>query len=125
MTDRYAVFGNPLSHTLSPRIHTAFAEQFGEDMRYEAIQAPVDGFEATVRAFIAAGGKGINVTVPFKVQAEAMADESLEAANICGAANCLQFSDGRIVADNFDGIGLVRDIEDNLGVELKGKRVLF
>ncbi|HHB80404.1 MAG TPA: shikimate dehydrogenase, partial [Aliiroseovarius sp.] len=71
------------------------------------------------------GGKGINVTVPFKVQAEAMADESLEAANICGAANCLNFADGRIVADNFDGVGLVRDIEDNLCVELKGKRVLF
>jgi len=125
MTDRYAVFGNPLSHTLSPRIHTAFAAQFGEDMTYEAVEAPVDGFEDAVRAFIRAGGKGINVTVPFKVRAEAMADESLEASNICGASNCLKFGDGRIVADNFDGVGLVRDIEDNLGVELKGKRVLF
>jgi shikimate dehydrogenase len=125
MTDRYAVFGNPMGHTKSPFIHTAFAAQCGEDMTYEAIEAPVDGFEAAVRAFIAEGGKGINVTVPFKVAAEAMAGESLEAANICGASNCLKFEDGRIVADNFDGIGLVRDIEDNIGVELKGKRVLF
>lgn len=125
MTDRYAVFGNPLDHTLSPRIHTAFAAQFGEDMTYEAIEAPVDGFEDTVRAFAAHGGRGINVTVPFKVRAEAMADESLEAANICGASNCLKFEGDRVTADNFDGVGLVRDIEDNLGVELKGKRVLF
>lgn len=125
MTDRYAVFGNPLSHSLSPRIHAAFAAQFGEDMTYEAIEAPIDGFEAAVRDFVEAGGRGINVTVPFKVRAEAMADEALEAANICGASNCLNFAGGRIVADNFDGIGLVRDIEDNLGVELKGKRVLF
>lgn len=125
MTDRYAVFGNPLSHTMSPRIHSAFAAQFGEDMTYEAIEAPVDGFEDAVRAFIAKGGKGINVTVPFKVRAEAMADESLEAANICGASNCLKFEGDRIIADNFDGVGLVRDIENNLGVELKGKRVLF
>ncbi|GKY86355.1 shikimate dehydrogenase [Sinisalibacter aestuarii] len=125
MTDRYAVFGSPLGHTKSPFIHSAFAAQFGEDMSYEAVEAPVDGFEAAVRAFIAAGGKGINVTVPFKVRAEAMADEALEAANICGASNCLKFEDGRIIADNFDGVGLVRDIEDNLGVELKGKRVLF
>lgn len=125
MTDRYAVFGNPLGHTKSPFIHEAFAAQFGEDMTYEAIEAPVEGFENAVRGFIAEGGKGINVTVPFKVRAEAMADESLEAANICGASNCLKFEGGRIVADNFDGVGLVRDIEDNLGVELKGKRVLF
>jgi shikimate dehydrogenase len=125
MTDRYAVFGNPLSHTKSPYIHTAFAKQLGEDMTYEAIEVPVDGFEAAVRAFIAAGGKGINVTVPFKVAAEALADESLEAANICGASNCLKFEDGRIIADNFDGVGLVRDIEGNCGVELRGKRVLF
>ncbi|OIP82356.1 MAG: shikimate dehydrogenase [Rhodobacterales bacterium CG2_30_65_12] len=125
MTDRYAVFGNPLSHTKSPFIHAAFAAQFGEDMTYEAIEAPVDGFEAAVRAFFAAGGKGLNVTVPFKVAAEAMADEALEAANICGASNCLKFENGRIIADNFDGVGLVRDIEVNFGVELKGKRMLF
>lgn len=125
MTDRYAVFGNPLSHTQSPVIHNAFAAQFGEDMRYEAIEAPIDGFEGAVRDFIAAGGKGINVTVPFKVAAEAMADEVHEAARICGASNCLKFENGRILADNFDGLGLVRDIEDNLGISLSGKRVLF
>lgn len=125
MTDRYAVFGNPLGHTRSPQIHAAFARQFGDEMSYEAIEAPLDGFEPALRAFIAAGGKGINVTVPFKVTAEQIADESHEAAAICGASNCLKFEDGRIIAENFDGVGLVRDIENNLGVELKGKRVLF
>jgi shikimate dehydrogenase len=125
MTDRYAVFGNPVAQTKSPFIHSAFAAQFGEDMRYEAIEAPLDGFAETVRGFMAEGGRGINVTVPFKVEAEKLADESHEAAAICGAANCLKFEDGRIIAENFDGIGLVRDIEENLGLKLKGRNVLF
>ncbi len=125
MTDRYAVFGNPVSQTKSPMIHTAFAAQFGEDMRYEAIEAPLDDFAGAVRRFMAEGGRGINVTVPFKVEAEALADESHEAAAICGAANCLKFEDGQIIAENFDGVGLVRDIEANLGIRLAGKSVLF
>jgi len=125
MTDRYAVFGNPIVQTKSPELHRAFAAQFGEDMSYEAWEVKADGFEDAVRAFIEHGGKGINVTVPFKVEAEALADESRESAAICGAANCLKFENGRIVAENFDGIGLVRDISRNLGVDLKGKRVLI
>lgn len=125
MSDRYAVIGNPLGHTKSPLIHREFARQFGEDMVYEAIEAPLQSFEATVRRFIEDGGKGINVTVPFKVAAAQMADDMHEAAQICGASNCLKFEDGRIIADNFDGIGLVRDIEKNLGIPLAEKRVLF
>ena len=125
MTDHYAVFGNPITQTKSPQLHAAFAAQFGEDMTYEAIEAPVLGFEDAVRAFIGHGGKGINVTTPFKVEAEAIADESHESAAICGAANCLKFVDGRIIAENFDGIGLVRDITRNLEVDLKGKKVLL
>jgi shikimate dehydrogenase len=125
MTDRYAVFGNPLSHTKSPFIHGEFARQFGEDMTYEAIEAPLDGFADAVRAFHADGGKGINVTVPFKVAAHDLADERHEAAAICGASNCLKLEGERLVAENFDGVGLVRDIAVNLGVPLAGKRVLI
>lgn len=125
MSDFYAVFGNPVAQTKSPQIHTAFAAQFGEDMRYNAIEAPLDDFTGAVRRFIAEGGRGINVTVPFKVEAEVLADESHEAAALCGAANCLKFEGDQIIAENFDGVGLVRDIEANLGLKLKGKNVLF
>ncbi len=125
MTDRYAVFGNPIVQTKSPELHAAFAAQFGEDMSYEAWEVKAGAFKEAVLAFIEHGGKGLNVTVPFKVEAEAMADESRESASICGAANCLKFEDGKIIAENFDGIGLVRDIRRNLGVDLKGKRVLI
>lgn len=125
MTDRYAVFGNPIVQTRSPDLHRAFAAQFGEDMTYEAREIEAGGFEDAVRAFVEHGGKGLNVTVPFKVEAEAIADESRESAAICGAANCLKIEDGRIIAENFDGIGLVRDIRRNLGVDPKGKRVLI
>ncbi|MEC7761061.1 MAG: shikimate dehydrogenase [Pseudomonadota bacterium] len=125
MTDRYAVFGHPLSHTKSPFIHGEFARQFGEDLTYEAIEAPVDGFEAALRRFIDAGAAGANVTVPFKLEAFALADHAKDAAQICGASNTLRFVDGRIEADNTDGVGLVRDIKDNLGVPLSGARVLF
>lgn len=125
MTDRYAVLGNPLGHTKSPFIHTEFARQFGDDMSYEAIEAPLDGFADTVRRFRDAGGLGVNVTVPFKVEAHDLADELREAASICGASNCLKFEGDRVVAENFDGVGLVRDIAMNLGHELTGKRVLI
>ncbi|SMH44368.1 shikimate dehydrogenase [Maritimibacter sp. HL-12] len=125
MTDRYAVFGNPLSHTKSPFIHGAFARQFGDDLIYETIEAPVDGFAAAVRAFVDAGGKGFNVTVPFKVEAADLADEAHEAVVLCGASNCVKVEDGRLIAENFDGVGLVRDIVSNIGVEIKGRRVLF
>jgi len=125
MTDRYAVFGNPIGHSKSPFIHEAFAQQLGEDISYEAIEAPMDGFAEAVRAFVDAGGRGFNITVPFKVAAAELADEAHEAADVCGAANCVKVENGRLVAENFDGIGLVRDIVDNLGVPLKGQRVLF
>jgi shikimate dehydrogenase len=125
MTDRYALFGNPLGHTKSPFIHGEFARQLGDDISYDAIEAPVDGFAAAVRDFVEAGGKGFNVTVPFKVEAAALADEASEAVVLCGASNCVKVEGGRLIAENFDGVGLVRDIVDNLGVTLKGRRVLF
>lgn len=128
MTDQYAVIGNPIGHTKSPLIHRLFAEQTQQDMRYTAIEGPVapqDAFADVVQAFAAAGGKGMNVTAPFKLKAFAMADERSERATLAGAANALKFEGGRTLAENFDGIGLVRDIEANLGLSMAGKRVLM
>ncbi|GAU06614.1 MULTISPECIES: shikimate dehydrogenase [Burkholderia cepacia complex] len=127
MTDQYAVIGNPIGHTKSPLIHGLFAQETQQDMTYAAIEGPLEPEEAfaeTVRAFVAAGGKGMNVTAPFKLKAFAMADELGERAKLAGAVNAMKFDNGRIVAENFDGIGLVRDIEVNLGLPLDGKRVL-
>lgn len=125
MTDRYAVIGNPISHSKSPLIHKLFAEQTGQDISYEAIAAPLDGFTATIEKLRAKGYKGCNVTVPFKLLAsnltQYLATEVIEA----NAANTLTFNDEQIIANNTDGTGLVRDIEQNLGVNLQGKRVLL
>ncbi|WP_175695936.1 shikimate dehydrogenase [Burkholderia ambifaria] len=128
MTDQYAVIGNPIGHTKSPLIHGIFAEATRQDLHYSAIEGPLEpegAFVDVVRAFAARGGKGINITAPFKLQAFAMSDERSERASLAGAANALKFEGGRILADNFDGIGLVRDIEINLGLPMAGKRVLM
>lgn len=127
MTDKYAVIGNPIGHTKSPLIHGLFAKETKQDMNYTAIEGPLEpenAFEDTVRAFAAGGGKGINITAPFKLKAFAMADERSERATLAGAANALKFANGRTFAENFDGIGLLRDIEVNIGLPLQGKRVL-
>jgi shikimate dehydrogenase len=128
MTDQYAVIGNPISHTKSPLIHGIFARETAQDMSYTAIEGPLepaDAFADVVRAFAASGGKGINITAPFKLKAFAMSDERSERAELAGAANALKFESGRVLAENFDGIGLVRDIEANLGLRVEGKRVLL
>jgi len=125
MTDRYAVIGNPIAHSKSPEIHAAFARQTGQDMRYERILGPLDGFAAAVDAFRAAGGKGLNVTLPFKVEAFAYAGERTARAEAAGAVNTLKFDGDRVLGDNTDGAGLVRDLEVNLGVALEGRRVLL
>ena len=125
MTDRYAVIGNPISQSKSPLIHGSFAKATGQDLEYTRIEGPLDGFEAAVRAFRDSGGRGMNVTAPFKLQAFAMADEKSERAQLAGAANALKFEgDGRILAENFDGIGVTRDIVHNQRLPLAGKRVL-
>jgi shikimate dehydrogenase len=123
--DRYAVFGNPIAHSRSPGIHEGFARITGENLEYRTIEPPVDGFETSVRAFLAGGGRGCNVTAPFKLQALAIADEQRPHAATAGAANCLKFEAGRIIAENFDGIGLVNDIRRNLGYEIAGRNVLL
>lgn len=125
MTKRYAVFGNPIAHSLSPMIHQAFAAQEGVEIVYEKLLAPFDGFPAAVKAFFAEGGLGANVTVPFKLEAFEMADECSARAKAAGAANTLILKDGnRLLADNTDGAGLVADITGRLAVSLKDKRVL-
>lgn len=125
MTDRYSVIGNPIGHSKSPLIHGTFAKSTSQDIEYIAIEGPLDGFAAAVRAFRADGGYGMNVTAPFKLQAFELATDRLPRARLAGAANALKFECDRILADNFDGVGLVNDIQRNLGVALTGKRVLL
>jgi len=123
--DRYAVIGNPVAHSKSPRIHALFAAQTGERLTYDRLLAPVEGFEAAVRAFIAAGGRGLNVTVPFKLDAFQLADTLSSRAEAAGAVNTLVFSERGIHGDNTDGYGLVRDLEHNLATALGRRRILL
>ncbi|WP_323121509.1 shikimate dehydrogenase [Burkholderia alba] len=123
--DRYAVIGNPIAHSKSPFIHGRFAEQTGELLDYAHRLAPLDGFAASVCEFIAEGGRGLNVTVPFKLDAHALADTLSPRAAAAGAVNTLRFDAQGIFGDNTDGVGLVRDIETNLGVRLAGARILL
>jgi shikimate dehydrogenase len=126
MTDSYAVIGNPISHSKSPQIHKMFAEQTGQDISYEAILAPLDGFATTVERLRKDGYKGCNVTVPFKVQAWDLPGKRYVRAMDANAANTLIFKGTEEIGlDNTDGTGLVRDIEQNLGVNLRGKRILL
>lgn len=125
MTDRYAVIGNPIAHSKSPLIHSAFARATGQDLEYTKIDAPLDAFRVAVDAFRASGGRGLNVTAPFKLQAYEMGTDKLERARIAGAANCMKFEGGQIRVDNFDGVGLTNDIQVNLGYPLRGRRVLM
>ncbi|MCB1984467.1 MAG: shikimate dehydrogenase [Burkholderiales bacterium] len=125
MTDRYAVIGNPIAHSKSPLIHTAFAKQTRQDLHYEAILAPLDGFITRVNDFIRQGGKGMNVTVPFKLEAHQLATTLTERADIAQAVNTLKFENDQILGDNTDGAGLVRDIIVNLNMPVTGKRILL
>jgi len=124
MAARYAVIGHPVAHSRSPEIHLLFARQTGQSIEYVRLLAPLNAFAATVADFRAQGGKGANVTVPFKEEAFRIASQRSGRAQAAGAANFLRFEQQAIYCDNTDGIGLVRDIRDNLGVPLEGKRVL-
>ena len=124
--ERYAVFGNPIAHSKSPEIHTAFAEQTGQAIEYTKILVPEDDFSGHADKFFKAGGLGLNVTVPFKLDALSFADALSQRAKLAGAVNTLiKLEDGSIRGDNTDGIGLVRDIQVELGWPIKGKRVLI
>lgn len=124
--DRYAVMGHPIAHSKSPFIHARFAAQTGERLSYEAIHVAPDGFPRALDEFQASGGKGLNVTLPFKQQAHDLCRHRSERAALAGAANTLWFDQaGERFADNTDGVGLVRDLVTNLGLELAGRRILL
>lgn len=123
--DRYAVCGNPVEHSRSPFIHTMFAEATGQDLSYQRLHCPLDGFADTVRGFAAGGARGCNVTVPFKFEAFALAPRHSARATLAQAANTLRFDAEGWFADNTDGAGLVRDIERNAGIALRGCRLLL
>lgn len=125
MTDRYAVIGNPIGFSKSPLIHGSFAAATGQDIDYTKIEGPLGQFNATVDAFRSAGGRGLNITAPFKLDAYGYATEHSERAQLAGAANAMKFEGDRVIADNFDGVGLVRDVTHNLRVAIRGKRVLM
>jgi len=124
--DRYAVMGNPISHSKSPVIHRLFAEQTGQDIVYEAILVDRDGFIAAVRLFQQEGGKGLNITVPFKQEAWALVDQHSERAELAGAVNTIVLqADGQLYGENTDGLGMVRDLVENHGISLTAKRILL
>jgi shikimate dehydrogenase len=125
MTDRYAVIGNPVAHSKSPRIHAEFARQTGQDISYGKLHAELEDFEAAVQRFRDEGGRGLNVTVPFKHRAHALASRPSLRAEQAGAVNTLVFAADGIAGDNTDGVGLVRDLTVNLGCEIAGRRVLL
>ena len=124
-SDSYCVMGNPVAHSRSPWIHARFAELTGQPVSYERAQVPLDGFASFVRNFAAQGGKGCNVTVPFKLQAAELATSASERVRLAGAANTLVFSDSGIHADNTDGLGIVADITRNAGIAIAGSDVLL
>ena len=124
MTERYAVIGHPVAHSKSPWIHAEFARACGQDIEYGRIDAPADGFRAAVEAFRAAGGKGLNVTLPFKEEAFRYCGAASARARAAGAANTLDFKSG-CRADNTDGVGLVRDLASNLAFPLRERRALL
>ncbi|PUA28151.1 MAG: shikimate dehydrogenase [Cellvibrio sp. 79] len=125
MTDLYAVFGNPINHSKSPAIHRQFAEQTGQDMHYTKQLVNEGEFEKAAQDFFAQGGKGLNITVPFKLNAFEFAQKRTPRAERAGAVNTLAvLGNGTILGDNTDGIGMIHDMH-NLGWEIEGKRVLI
>ncbi len=125
MTDRYAVIGNPIDFSKSPFIHMSFAQSTDQDIEYTKVLGPLGQFHSTVDEFRQAGGLGMNVTAPFKLDAFQYATQRSAAAELAGAANALKFQGHEVLAENFDGVGLVRDVVHNLGHALKNKRVLL
>lgn len=124
-TELYCVMGHPVAHSQSPWIHSRFAELTGQDISYTKREIPLNDFAHSLQAFVNEGGRGCNITVPFKFEAARLATHTSPRALLAQACNTLSFKDGQILADNTDGIGLVHDIEHNAGFSLKGQRVLL
>jgi shikimate dehydrogenase len=125
MTDRYAVVGNPVAHSVSPQIHAEFARQTGQELDYVKLLAPLDGFAGVVERFRGEGGKGINVTLPFKHEAWNLVDVHRGDALYADAVNTIEFTASKMIGYNTDGVGLVTDLERNLTFPIRGKRVLL
>ena len=126
LVDRYAVVGNPVAHSLSPRIHASFAAQTAQTISYEAIEIPLDSFVNGIRELQQKGFSGVNVTVPFKREAWELCDHLSERAQDAGAVNTLSFlGDGSVTGDNTDGVGLTNDLVDNLGVAIERQKILL
>lgn len=123
--DDYAVMGNPIAHSKSPRIHSLFAEQTDQGVNYTAIQVDSGGFKQAVGNFAVNGGKGLNITVPFKQEAWQLVDQRSERAERAGAVNTITFRSGKLLGENTDGVGLVNDLMVNHQVILKNKRILL
>lgn len=123
--DQYGVMGNPVAHSKSPQIHSLFAQQTGQRLEYNAIHVDLGGFDQAVGNFDASGGKGLNITVPFKQEAYALMDECSDRAERAGAVNTIVFKEDRRYGDNTDGVGLVNDLVQNHQVVLQGKRILL
>lgn len=123
--DKYAVMGNPIAHSKSPQIHRLFAGQTGESLEYTAIQVAPGTFDAVVTEFQSAGGKGLNITVPFKEEAWRLADTHSPRAQRAGAVNTLVLGADGLHGDTTDGIGLVRDLTQNCDIRIADKRILL
>lgn len=123
--DRYVVIGNPIEHSKSPAIHTQFAIQTQQALSYERLLVPLDGFEIAIKELVASGVRGANVTLPFKLDAFQIATDLTPRARAAGAVNTLKFIGDKILGDNTDGVGLVRDIMVNAGISLRGSRILL
>ncbi len=122
--DHYVVIGNPIEHSKSPAIHTQFALQTQQALCYERLLVALDGFDAAIKNLVASGIRGANVTVPFKLDAYHVATDLTPRARAAGAVNTLKFEDNKIIGDNTDGVGLVRDIVVNAGISLQSRRIL-
>ena len=123
--DQYAVMGNPIAHSKSPKIHAQFAKQTGQELQYQARLVPEEGFDVAVKEFQQNGGKGLNITIPFKLAAWEYVTERSERAQLAGAVNTIIFrSDSSCYGDNTDGTGMVRDLMQNHGIDLQGKGIL-
>ena len=126
MSDRYAVVGNPIEHSKSPQIHNRFASMLGQKLSYQTMLVEIGEFEPEAKRFFSEGGRGLNVTVPFKQEAWSLATELSDRARLAGAVNTLFLNQqGLICGDNTDGVGMVRDLEINYDARLKGKRILI
>ena len=125
MTDRYGVMGFPVSHSRSPVIHRLFAAQTGQDIQYELLQVPPNKLDTAIAQFGRTGGKGLNITVPHKAEVARLVDELSERASTAGAVNTVVFREDSIFGDNTDGVGLMRDLQENHDLKLKGRNILI